>query len=42
MDAKNACAAAINRLLDPVREHFEKNAEARALKEQVDSFKVTR
>lgn len=41
-DAKAGCAAHINRLLDPVREHFEKNAAARELKQQVDSFKVTR
>jgi tyrosyl-tRNA synthetase len=42
VDAKQAAAKQINLLLDPVREHFEKNAEARRLKEQVDSFKVTR
>jgi tyrosyl-tRNA synthetase len=42
VDAKSGAAAHINRLLDPVREHFEKDAQARTLKEQVESFKVTR
>ena len=42
VDAKTGAAAHINRLLDPVREHFEKDAAARALKEQVDGFRVTR
>jgi tyrosyl-tRNA synthetase len=41
-DLKKAATTSVNELLQPVREHFEKNAEARALKEQVDAFKVTR
>jgi tyrosyl-tRNA synthetase len=42
MDLKKTVGAHVNRLLDPVREHFEKDEKARALKEQVESFKVTR
>ncbi|MGQ0535598.1 MAG: tyrosine--tRNA ligase [Methanobacteriota archaeon] len=42
MDAKNGCAKYVNLLLDPVRKHFESDPTARKLKEQVDSFKVTR
>jgi tyrosyl-tRNA synthetase len=42
VDAKAGAAKHINLLLDPVREHFEKNAAARELKQQVESFKVTR
>ncbi|HVL87276.1 MAG TPA: tyrosine--tRNA ligase [Candidatus Thermoplasmatota archaeon] len=42
MDAKGACAKHVNLLLDPVREHFAKSPEARRLKEQVESFRVTR
>jgi tyrosyl-tRNA synthetase len=42
MDLKKTCAAHVNRMLDPVRAHFEKDEKARALKEQVESFKVTR
>jgi tyrosyl-tRNA synthetase len=42
VDAKTGAAAHINKLLDPVREHFAKDAKARDLKAQVDSFKVTR
>lgn len=42
VDAKAGAAVHINRLLDPVREHFAKNAAARELKAQVDGFKVTR
>jgi tyrosyl-tRNA synthetase len=42
MDAKTGAAKHINHLLDPVREHFTKDPAARRLKEQVDSFKVTR
>ena len=42
MDLKKTCGVHVNRMLQPVREHFEKDAKARALKEQVDSFKVTR
>ncbi|MCA1812719.1 MAG: tyrosine--tRNA ligase [Halobacteriales archaeon] len=42
MDAKGGAAKYINQLLDPVREHFEKDPNARRLKEQVEGFKVTR
>lgn len=42
MDLKKTAGKAINELLQPVRDHFEKDEKARALKEQVDSFKVTR
>jgi tyrosyl-tRNA synthetase len=42
MDLKTAVSGYVNDLLEPVREYFEKNPEARKLKEQVESFKVTR
>jgi tyrosyl-tRNA synthetase len=42
MDLKAAVGEAINGLLEPVRSHFEKNPKARKLKEQVESFKVTK
>jgi tyrosyl-tRNA synthetase len=42
MDLKKASAFYINQLLIPVREHFEKDPKARKLKEQVESFEVTR
>jgi tyrosyl-tRNA synthetase len=42
MDAKKACAHYVNLLLEPVRQHFETNAEARKLKELVESWQVTR
>jgi len=42
LDLKNALAKYINEFLQPVREHFEKNTEARKLKEEVEGFKVTR
>ncbi len=38
MDLKTATARYINELLVPVREYFEKNVEARKLKEQVEGF----
>ena len=41
-DLKPALAAAINAILQPVRDHFERNAEAAALLKQVKSFKVTK
>ena len=41
-DLKAGVAEYIARLLEPVREHFENNAEAKKLKEQVESFQVTR
>lgn len=42
MDAKKAVAKHVNELLEPVRQHFERDEKARKLKEQVESFKVTR
>jgi tyrosyl-tRNA synthetase len=41
-DLKQAVTRELNLLLDPIRKHFEENAEARALLEQVKSFQVTR
>ena len=42
IDLKRTVAEYINRLLKPVREHFEKNEEAKRLKELVESFEITR
>lgn len=42
MDLKNATAKYVNLLLDPVRKHFETNAHAKHLAEQVASFSVAR
>ena len=42
LDLKTACAKYINQLLEPVREHFKKNKEAKKLLEKVNSFEVTR
>ena len=42
MDLKNMVADHTNKLLIPVRKHFEKNVRARKLAEQVESFSVTR
>lgn len=42
LDLKNTIAKYIDELLQPVREHFEKNKKAKALQEKVLSFKVTR
>jgi len=41
-DLKNAVAKYLNELLEPTRKYFEKNAVAKKLKQQVESFKVTR
>jgi tyrosyl-tRNA synthetase len=41
-DLKKTCAKHVNELLQPVREYFEKVPQAAALKQQVESFKVTR
>lgn len=41
-DLKNTVAKLIDQLISPVRKHFEENAEAKALLEQVRSFHVTR
>jgi len=42
MDLKQAVADYINKLVDPVRKHFEKNQKAKKLLEQVKSFEITR
>lgn len=42
LDLKNAVVTYLNALLQPVRDHFENDAEAKALLEQVRSFEVTR
>ena len=42
LDLKKTCAVYIDEIVKPVREHFEKNKEAKKLKELVESFKVTR
>ena len=41
-DLKKTAAKYLNEILQPVRDHFERDEEARELKLQVDSFKVTR
>lgn len=41
-DLKVCVASELDKLLQPVREHFEKNIEAKHLLEQVKSFQVTR
>ena len=38
VDLKNSAARCVDGLLEPVRKHFEKNAKARKLLEQVNSF----
>ena len=42
MDLKTATASYINQILEPVRQHFEKNTKAKKLKELVESYEVTR
>ncbi len=42
MDLKPAIAYYVNKLIRPVREHFEKDKKARKLLEKVKSFKITR
>jgi len=42
LDLKTAVAGYIDAMITPVREHFEKNKKARELKEQVESFQITR
>lgn len=42
MDLKSTCAKYVNELIAPVRLHFETDLRAKELKEQVESFKVTR
>lgn len=41
-DLKTATAEALNKLLEPVRKHFNTNTKAKKLAEQVQAFKVTR
>ena len=41
-DVKNTAAKILDELLQPVREHFEKDKDAKKLKEKVDSFEITR
>ena len=42
MDLKNAVSVNLDKLIAPIREHFEKDKTARKLFEQVKSFNVTR
>jgi tyrosyl-tRNA synthetase len=42
MDLKMAVVDLLDQLLQPVRKHFEVNAEAKALLEKVTSYKITR
>lgn len=42
VDLKQALTKSINTYLDPIRTHFKENEHARKLKEQVDSFTITR
>jgi len=42
MDLKATLSKLLDQLIDPVRRHFEENAEAKALLAQVRSFQVTR
>ncbi len=41
-DLKAATAKYVNEILQPIRDHFENDANAKQLKEQVESFAVTR
>ena len=42
LDLKNSLSVYINKYLEPVRKHFEENAQAKGLKEEVESYTVTR
>ena len=42
MDLKNAVAGALDALVKPVREHFEKNSAAKKLREEIKQYKITR
>jgi len=42
MDLKTGVSKYVNELVDPVRKHFEKNAKAKKLLEQVQSYQITR
>ena len=41
-DLKDALAAALNSILEPVRQHFEQDANAKALLKKVRSYATTR
>jgi tyrosyl-tRNA synthetase len=41
-DLKASLGASINAMLEPVRQHFQNDARAKAILEEVRSFKVTR
>ena len=41
-DLKDALAAALNKILEPVRQHFEQDANAKALLKKVRSYATTR
>ena len=41
-DIKNTAIELLDRLIDPVREHFQKNSYARSLLEKVRSYQITR
>ena len=41
-DLKKTAARYVNEILQPVRDHFERDEKARKLREQVDSWQVTR
>lgn len=42
LDLKEAVTQSLNKLLEPIRSHFEQDKEARVLKEKVESFMITR
>ncbi|SBS80445.1 tyrosine--tRNA ligase, putative [Plasmodium ovale] len=42
LDLKDNVAAYINEMLNPVREHFQKNAEARNLLNEIKKYKITK
>ena len=42
MDLKTATSKYVNEMVEPTRKHFEKNAKAKDLLEQVQSFNITR
>ncbi|MEX0920564.1 MAG: tyrosine--tRNA ligase [Candidatus Pacearchaeota archaeon] len=42
LDLKNSCATELDKLIKPVREHFEKNKEAKKLYEVVKKLKITK
>ena len=42
LDLKNAVAEYLNKMLEPVRQHFERNERSRELLERVKSYRITR